>query len=84
VTSEPSRSDISSFELLRFFPEDSNMADSSFATPASVAITTSEEAIPGQKVKPEKPDEAQFKKDLAEAEKSHAESMTKMVSLGVY
>lgn len=57
------------------------MAD--IATPSAVAMSTSDaaSALPEkqQKTRPEKPDEPQYKEDLAKAEKEHAAAQGKLV-----
>lgn len=46
---------------------------------AEVAISNGDVAGKGGLVKPEKPDEEVYKKELAKAEKDHADSMTRFV-----
>jgi len=59
------------------------MAD--MATPSAAAMSTMDAEAPTGKgkpqvVKPEKPDEEQYKKDVEKAEKEHAEAKKKLVS----
>jgi len=58
------------------------MAD--MATPSAVAMTTMDPEAPTGKgtpqvVKPERPDEEQYKKDVEKAEKEFQEAMKKLV-----
>lgn len=57
------------------------MAD--IATPSAATMSTvdagAEPAQKGQKSKPEKPDEDQYKKDLAKAEKENATAQEELV-----
>lgn len=46
---------------------------------AEVAISNGDVVGKGGLVKPEKPDEDVYKKELAKAEKDHADSMTRFV-----
>ena len=57
------------------------MAD--VATPSAIdmAVGGNTSEAPKQKARPEKPDEEQYKADLAEAEKNHAKTMEKFVCI---
>ena len=67
------------------------MTDIANATPAAVDIAVGETTVPDvqQKApkpkveKPEKPDEAKYKEDLAKAEKEHTIAQEKFVSLSI-
>lgn len=60
------------------------MADVATLSAATMSTTgTSTPPIGSQKAKPEKPDEAKYKDDLAKAEKELATALEKLVSLSL-
>ena len=57
------------------------------ATPSAAQVATADATAPQEKqqvVRPEKPDEDQYKEDLAKAEKEHQAAQEKLVRLDIF